>query len=82
MKAKISKDFLCLFFYDDDIEEDNMVEVYEGNTSHFNVGDEVEILKELPVGSYSDNQKSYVVFNPRNHESITVAACFLDFTAN
>jgi len=79
MKAIINRDFLRLFLYESEI-EGNYVEIDEECLIPFNEGDEVEILKELPIGAFAEDQKSYVVFNPRNNESVTLAECFLEFS--
>lgn len=76
-KATLKRDFLMLHLYNDEI-EDNYVEVDEDCLFEFDAGTEVEILKEIPIGEYAKNQKSYVVFNPKNNESVTVAEVFLD----
>ncbi|MDR6779496.1 hypothetical protein J2W98_003776 [Paenibacillus peoriae] len=76
--ATVKKEFLSLFLYQDEIEDD-YVEVDEDCLCTFDEGTKVEILKEVPIGEYAEDQKSYVIFNPLNKESITLAASFLDF---
>lgn len=78
-KAVIKRDFLTLFLYESEIVDDQ-VEVDNDYLSTFDAGTEVEILREIPIGKYADTQPSYVVLNPINNESITVAESFLDFT--
>jgi len=78
-KAVIKRDFLTLFLYESKIVDDQ-VEVDYDCLGSFGEGTEVEILREIPVGEYAENQRSYVVLNPMNNESITVAGSFLDFS--
>lgn len=77
MKAVINIEFLTLFLYDNEIIHDSVDVDYDCLTK-FNVGDEVEILKEIEKGLFSEDQKSYVIYNPKTHESITIAEIFLD----
>lgn len=44
----------------------------------FNVGDEVEVLKEVREGFWNGGC-AYVIYNPKNQESATVAKSLLDF---
>ena len=75
--ATVRNEFLSLFLYQSEIEDD-YVEVDEECLSIFDEGTKVEILREIPAGEFAEGQKSYVIFNPLNKESITVAASFLD----
>ena len=77
-KAIIKKDFLGLFLYGDEI-DDGQLEVDYECLAEFDEGTEVEILKEIPIGEFAISQKSYVILNPANNESITIAESFLDF---
>ncbi|PYY28208.1 hypothetical protein [Paenibacillus illinoisensis] len=76
--AKVNTEFMSLFLYQYEIEDD-YVEVDENCLGTFDEGVKVEILKEIPAGEFAEGQKSYVIFNPHNKESVTVAAQFLDF---
>lgn len=76
--AKIKIDFLTLFLYHDEI-EDGYVEIEDDCLCAFEEGDVVEILREIEIGGYANDQKSYVILNPANNESITIAESFLDF---
>jgi hypothetical protein len=78
MKAYINENFLILFLYENEI-DDGCASVDYDCLVEWNIDDEVEILKEIKKGSYAKNQKSYVVYNPRTHESVTVAEEFLRF---
>lgn len=76
--AKIKIDFLTLFLYRDEI-ENGCVEIDYDCLYAFEEGDMVEILREIPKSKYANNQKSYVILNPANNESVTIAEAFLDF---
>ncbi|WP_145413443.1 hypothetical protein [Paenibacillus xylanexedens] len=77
-KAIIKNGFLGLFLYDHEI-EDGQLEVDYECLAEFDEGTEVEILREIPIGEYALSQKSYVILNPINNESITIAESFLEF---
>ena len=79
VKAIIKKEFLSLFLYEDEIHEDDTVDVDYECLSKFEVGDEVEILKEIEAGAFSADTKSYVIYHPKHHASATVAELFLKF---
>ena len=79
MKAIIKMEFLSLFLYEDEIHEDDTVDIDYECLTKFEVGDEVEILKEIEAGAFSEESKSYVIYNPKNHASATVAELFLKF---
>lgn len=79
MKATLKHNFNMLFLFDHDIENDMVEDIDYDCLANFNAGDEVEILKELPVDAYAKNQKSYVIYNPVNHETVTVCEEYLVF---
>lgn len=76
--AKIKKSFLSLFLYQSEIEDD-YVEIDHDCICSFDAGTEVEVLREIAAGAYAETQKSYVILNPINNESITLVESFLDF---
>ena len=83
LKAIIAFDFARLFFYKNEVWEDeeqcaDVVEVIWDDVDDFIAGDEVEILKVIESDKFSGG-KGYVIYNPRNHASAVVAYHVLDF---
>ncbi|MFS0855269.1 hypothetical protein [Paenibacillus taichungensis] len=76
--AKLKRNVLMLHLFRDEIQDD-YVEVDKDCLFEFDAGTEVEILKEISIGEYADNQMSYVVYNPITNESVTLAASFFEF---
>ena len=59
---------LCINGIELDDNREDYVEVIKDEIFQFNVGDEIEILKEIEVGLYAKDQKSYVIFDPKTYE--------------
>jgi hypothetical protein len=78
MKAEIKFDFLQLFLYEQEISEDDILDIDHDNLTEWNKGDEVEVLKVIDSEDFSGG-KGYVIYNPKNHKSITVAYHVIDF---
>jgi hypothetical protein len=67
-----------LFLYEKEISEDDLVDIDYDNLTEWNKGDEVEVLKVVDSKDFSGG-KGYVIYNPKNHKSITVAYHVIDF---
>lgn len=75
MKAYIKFDFANLFLYKEEIKEERLTVHYD-DLVEMKKGQEVEILKVISDPQYQGG-KGYVIFNPVNNESTTVARDFL-----
>lgn len=75
MKAYIKFDFANLFLYKEEIKEERITVHYD-DLVEMEKGQEVEVLKIIKDPQYRGGE-GYVIFNPENNESTTVARHFL-----
>jgi hypothetical protein len=78
MKAIIKFDFLQLFLYKEDIGEDDLIDTDWENLTEWKKGDEAEVVKVVDTLDFQGG-KGYVIYNPKNHKSITVGCHVIDF---
>ena len=78
MEAIIKFDFLQLFLYKEEINEDDLIDTDWGNLTEWKKGDEVEIIRIVESLDFKGG-KSYVIYNPKNYKSITVGSHVIDF---